>query len=110
MQNRRQARAGPGLNIGRAAHDHPGHRQRAEHTTKHVADTLRRQLTVEVRALTIVHAVHRSSREQGLGTGDESQGKGGNQQVRVGKVEQISRPQPVDGLAQVRRHLNTVDR
>ncbi|MNN25981.1 hypothetical protein D3C81_1394750 [compost metagenome] len=110
MEDRRGAGLRTGLDIRRTAHDHPGHRQGAQHAAQHVADALGRQFPVEVRALAAVHTVHRSCRQQGLGAGDEGQGECGHQQGRVGQVHQIIQAYPVDGLRKVCRYLNPIHR
>ncbi len=110
MENRRITGLGPGLDIGRAAHDDTGHGQGTQQTAEHVAHALGRQFTVEVRALAAVHAIHRGGGEQGFGTGDKGHGEGGDQQVGVRQVEQVGGAQPVDGLGQVGRHLDALHR
>ncbi|MNM99689.1 hypothetical protein D3C81_1122560 [compost metagenome] len=109
MEDRRVTRGRTSLYVGRTAHDHPGHRQRAEQTAEHVADTLRRQLTVEVRTHAAVHAIHRSGGQQGFGAGDKRHGERGDQQRRVGQAEQVRRFQPINGFGQIRRYFNTFD-
>jgi hypothetical protein len=46
VQDGRQAGHGAGLDVGRAAHDHAGHRQGADRAAQHVADALGEQLLV----------------------------------------------------------------
>ena len=106
MENRRITRGRPGLDVGRTAHDHPGHRQRADQSAEHIAYTLRRQFTVEIRSHATVHAIHRSSGQQSFGAGDKGYGERRYQQRRIGQTEQICRLQPVDGFREIRRHLN----
>ncbi|MNL06669.1 hypothetical protein D3C87_1273120 [compost metagenome] len=109
MEYRRVTCGGAGLDVGRAADDNAGHRQGAEQAAEHVADTLRRQFPVEVRALAAVHPVYRGSREQGFGTGDESHGEGSDEQGRVCQIEQVCRAQPINGFPQVGRHFHPFD-
>ena len=91
VEDRRGAGSRTGIDVGRAAYDHPGHRQRAEQAAEHVADTLGGQLAIHVRARAVVQAIHRRRREQGLRTGDEGHHHRRQQQGGIGQGQQVGR-------------------
>ena len=110
VEDGRGAAAGAGLDVGRAAYDHPGHRQGTDSTAEYVADALGGQFAVEAGARAIVHAVYGCGGEQGLGAGDEGHRQGGDEQLRIGQAGQPLRSNPVDGIAEVGWQFHAFDR
>ncbi len=109
VQDARELGAGTGLDVGGTAHDHRGHRQRAEHTAEGVARTLRHQLLVVVGPRPVGHPVHRGGAEEALGGGDEGEGEHRAEDGQPGETAEFAEPRRLDGLQQT-VHLHLRDR